>query len=400
MGDIGCFINDISVISNATSSEIKNITIKLTAEPSREHFWMLSRMIEVARQEDLVKLKDSILQVLKKGKKDFLGANFALVRLAKRLGFSVPRICVPNNPVFSSELLSLANVSDECLLSILDFPHKEAQRLVAQVLSQHCSDKKNMLRKIFDTLSNPTNDVTVYGMVMLLDAWSDDDRLISFYIQCLQPVLESDFKSSAVAAQRLLARLIDNNRPAFQVMRQIPRLAKKQIEKRRLEPAFLKSILQCYGIFAVRELANDLLADAMKCLNKGLLGLFIPYLGFTTPEWRDRVQEMLVSKCEAKPLDAELWNMAARAILTSAPAVRPACGRFMELLEYSTWKQEIKSLLRPLLEPSGLAPLRPVTQGAVVDDEDKRSVETQKDMDYRTSEVQVTPDAGRADTAT
>ena len=81
------FLNQIMSITHPTKSEIKDVLVKLYADPvPTDYFWILSRQIRFASLSDLQALSKTITEVLQANHLKCLSASFAAANYSQRIG--------------------------------------------------------------------------------------------------------------------------------------------------------------------------------------------------------------------------------------------------------------------------------------------------------------------------
>ena len=380
-------LGKISGISQASRSEIRNVLVKISASPSSADFWLLSRLFAVAEPDDLESVKSWALELLTTNKSQYLGANFALARLHRHLSEPLKEsLYLPTNPGFAVDLLAAGDTDDQRITELLEYPNSHVQKVAASLIARHHS--KDAIESLLKGASAKT-DVQKCGMVQLLNQCLDEERPVRFYVGLLGPILLSeDFPAAAHEAQHLLAVLMRENQAAFHGLDCL-KFVEHQLARGALVPEFLDACLRCYGLFAVRRIESGVIPKLLATENVELIKPVVCYLGYTSVQTQFQVQQALVEMCQRRPLDGDLHELAANAILSSAPAVSPVTGKFMEVVRRSPRSRAIANLLRNLLEPAGTAPLHKLSAVVVVADEDKRSIESQVAPDYACTEVQV-----------
>jgi hypothetical protein len=164
-----------------------------------------------------------------------------------------------------------------------------------------------------------------------------------------------------------------------------------QLSMDRLDPLFLRAVLDCYGLCVVRKIGLTILPVLMERFDttgRALIAELVFYLMHFPAQAQYKLHEHLVAKCEAKRFDGELLDLTARAIVASAPCVSPSFGPFLEIAKRSVRKAYVFALVRPLLDPKGPAPRTPISDVIHLADEDKVDVGVQETPDYAVAETQ------------
>ena len=189
-------LGKISGISQASRSEIRNVLVKISASPSSADFWVLSRLFAVAEPDDLESVKSWALELLTAHKSQYLGANFALARLHRRLSDPLKEpLYLPTNPGFAVDLLASGDTNDQRITELLEYPNSHVQKVAASLIARHNS--KDAIESLLKGASAKT-DVQKCGMVQLLNQCLDEERPVRFYVGLLGPILLSeDFPAAA-----------------------------------------------------------------------------------------------------------------------------------------------------------------------------------------------------------
>jgi hypothetical protein len=349
-------------------------------------------MLALATDDDLSRLRPSLLDLLDTHQHRSLGASFAMLHLLDRMpDLTFSSLSVPLNPYIAAAYLSTAapvSLGLAPFWRLLDFPNVNVQRLAGRILSRHISDRGNLARQIFATLvggDSPlfdgipcvNEDLRCAGLIEMLHSLCDVEVPAAEYFDALAAVMRrSDRRHAAIAAQLLLARLLGPEFHCFDVVG----IAEVQAERQRLEPAFAEAVLRVFGLCGVRRLALKQLPLFIEKFDDGgrpLVAVVVPYLRYFPVQAQFKLHDFLVGPGERRRVDSELFELTVSAIRESAPAVSPSLGRFLEAARRSSRRAFVLAVLRPLLEPVGPAPKTPLSGLILLPAESKAAAETQ-----------------------
>lgn len=406
------FLNQIMSITHPTKSEIKDVLVKLYADPvPTDYFWILSRQIRFASLSDLQALSKTITEVLQANHLKCLSASFAAANYSQRMNFSFSEIGMPLNPEIAPYLVQAyppdyVEINIDFLLRYLDYPSSKIRKSAAFAIVNHCTDKKKLYESALAALSKSetiqplsfpfplkSEDIRNAGIFTLCRFLSDEEVPISLIIDAVRPTLLSDsLKVSSIEAQLFLSSLLVSNPTAFHKYDIIFEFVQKLFDAGLLEPEFLSAVMQSYGLWAVKKVGIQilpLLIDQFDDVGYKLIPCIIPFLICFPHKMQMNLQEFLVNKCETRPFDSELIEMTTFSITAVAPAVSPFCGKFIEIAKHTIRAGYVATILKPLLEPNGPPPPHEVNLVIALDEEDKHDVDVQVTPSYESVETQI-----------
>lgn len=405
------FLNQLISITNPTKTEIKDILVKLYADPiPDDYFWILSRQIRFASISDLQTLQKTIVEVLKNNYFKYLSASFALANYSQRMNISISEIGIPSNPEIAISLIQtfpreFVEINLNILLHYLDFPSYKIQKSAASAIVNFCQDRKNLYisalaalskSEIMQPLSFPfpvkNEDTRNAGIFILCKFLCNEEAPTSLIMDAIRPTLLSDkYKSSSTEAQLYISELLSANPAVFHRRSVILDFVQAQFNSGYLQPEFLSSVMQCYGLWAVKKIGIQLLPkfiEQFDDIGRELISCIIPYLICFPNNLQMSLHHFLVSKCESKPFDAKLIEMTTDSITAIAPTVSQYCGKFMEIAKHTVRAAYAATNLKPLLEPLGPPPPHEVSLVVFLDEEDKHNVDVQVTPSFQSVEVQ------------
>jgi hypothetical protein len=402
MSDSCDSLSSLSSITSISRYEIKEILVKLVAQPTSSSFWLLSRMLTLATPNDLTVLLPSLLDVLNSHQHHYLGASFSMLHLFDRLpNLDRSSLSIPLNPLIAAPYLTALNVPIHLNLTpfwgLIEFPNVKIQRLIGRIISCQIPDRQILAEQIFAALSKRetvlfdefpirNEDLRFAGLIEMLHSLFDLELSASGYFEALKLILISQkYPQAAIAAQFLFARILGPEFHPFDIVG----IAEKQAEWQRLEPCFAEAVLRVFGLSAVRRLALKYLPRFIESFDerrgRPLIKEVLPYLRYFPAHVQFELHEFLVGECEKKRFDSELFEMTANAMRESAPAVSPSLGKFLEIARKSLRWAYVYAVVRPLLAPMG-PPQRQTLSGMVILPEESKVTVGVQEKPIRTEE--------------
>lgn len=406
------FLNQIISITHPTKSDIKDVLVKLYADPIPiDYFWVLSRQIRFASLSDLQSLHKTITEILQYNHIKYLSASFAAANYSQRTGFSFPDIGIPLNPEIATSLIRVyppnnLEIDMDTLLRFLDFPSYKIRKSAAFAIVNCCSDKEQLYASALAALSKSetiqplafpfpikNEDIRNAGIFTLCRFLADEEAPLSLILDAVRPTLLSNqYQQSAIEAQLFISTLIFSNPIIFHNIDLIFEFIQIQFDAGYLQPELLSSTMQAYGLYAVKKIGIQLLPKLIEQfdeIGRELIPSIIPFLSCFPRNLQMSLHQFLVEICETKPFDAELIEMTTHSITAIAPTISPYCGKFMEIAKHTVRAGYVATNLKPLLEPNGPPPPHEVNLVIALDEEDKHDIDVQVNPSYESVETQV-----------
>lgn len=406
------FLNQIISITHPTKSEIKDVLVKLYADPiPSDYFWILSRQIRFASLSDLQTLDKTITEILQANHLKFLSASFAVANYSQRMNVSFSEIGLPSNIEDATYLAQIyspdcVKISMDILLRYLDYPSNKIRKSAAFAIINCCTDRGKLYISALAALSKSetiepltfpfpikSEDIRNAGIFTLCRFLLDEEAPTSLILEAVSPtLLSNNWKASSIEAQLFLSTLLLSNPTAFHKYDTIFEFIQVQYDANLLQPEFLSAVMQTYGTWAVKKIGIQLLPkliDQFDDNGRILIPSIIPFLIIFPRKLQLDLQQFLVDRCKTKPFDADLIEMTTSSITAIAPTVSPFCGEFMEIAKHTIKAGYVATNLKPLLEPNGPPPPHEVNLVIVLDEEDKHDAGVQMTPSYESVETQV-----------
>jgi hypothetical protein len=239
------------------------------------------------------------------------------------------------------------------------------------------------------------------GFLYVVDFLIYNEVPLSEHLNAILPLVAKNENSELCL--HLLAKLMTANATAFHpYFARMLSAATLTIGNGSLTPEFLRAFLSCYGLAAVIKLAAQVISRWICLLGSsptalGLIEVVAPYGMHLSVECQIDLHKALVTLCEKRRFDSQLFEVTVMAMMSSSPTVSPFLGRFLQIIEKSANPRRFKTMLQPLLEPRGppiLHPMRMLMKEREVEMKDNFSQVTPQHLPAIYSTVEIQCDRG------
>jgi hypothetical protein len=373
------FATDLSAISTANRTDIQSTLDSLTRSPDIKHFWILSRQLRVAPASEIKPLLDPLMKVIAPHRSSLVSAAFAgahWLRAAQVIGqndsFRFGKgVTLLANVFYSVQLYNAVALPGFAAVlppqfGFLDVDHEGVQRTAAAAIARTAKSPAALLKRVLVTIGGGTEGegvglppakaagVRTRGMILLAGFLATNAVLVGEYLAVLIPILENEGdRMVVVEAQMLLSRLMVKSPTAFHGSR-IVETATALVKRAMLITEFLKALLVCFGIFAIRRFVSEMIPHWIGALSRQgieFIEVVALYANWLEPDLQLELQSALVEQCEKHRFDVRLFETTAMVLNASSPTVSPFMARFMEAATRSAKPQVFLNMVRPLLEP-------------------------------------------------
>ena len=381
-------LNEITQ-KTVTEKELSDALQQAQNSPSKEIFWILSRMIRLAPKEFIKKNIDQILKATMETRKTSVAATFVsshFLRRAEEIGCTdahkwVKKMDFPENPLFAAYVYNILakpayGNNLPLLWDLLKIPIPSVQQHSAAAIARAAKSPANFLRRILATISietappevlpfemeQPLPSALKRGLILVamhltqnyINALEYSRPLVSILSQA--PTTKQELETHK-QAQKLLAIVMQKQPTSYHSIN-VYNAALVQDRCGNLQPEFLSAMLSCYGLSCVRKFVNYVARDRwLSRLRKSLqyFAIIAEYAAFLDADLQIEIHTNLINLLEKRPFDKSLIRTVADFLANSTPAESPLLPKFIEIVSNSIHKDvglaEIRAMCQPKIPP-------------------------------------------------